>query len=186
MLALHMLSLAFAGFIIPIAASNTTTSIHFYNAPTGCVNHYFGCSDLPVGYCCASLSPYCKWVQCANCRAQNMTDYKLLAHTDGNCSGNPSFSCTATSIDNCCKTSNPDGLEPDICSAIVFPQGSQDVERGLECLGTREPNVFGMAYENGTVREFKLPHAMYESALTLATKQNADVLVAHLGVHSEA
>lgn len=105
-------------------------------------------------------------------------------HTDGNCSGNPSFSCTATSIDNCCKTSNPAGLEPKICSAIVLPEGSQDVERGLGCLGTREPNVFGVAYENGSLREFKLPHAVYESALTLATKLDLDALVAHISVQS--
>lgn len=115
-----------------------------------------------------------------------MTDYQLLAHTDGNCSGNPSFSCTATSIDNCCKTTDPVGLEPNICSAIVVAESSKDVERSLECLGTREPNVFGVAYEDGTVSEFNLPHASYESALALATKQNVDVLVTHLIVHSEA
>lgn len=171
--ALCMLWLALAGFAV--AASNNTTSIHFYSDKTGCVNHYFGCSDLPVGYCCASLSPYCSWVQCANCHAQTITDYQLLAHTNGNCSGNPSFSCAATSVDSCCKTNNPDDLEPDICSAIVVAESSTSihVERGIECLGTREPNVFGMAYENGTVREFKLPHAMYESALALATKSES-------------
>lgn len=180
--ALYMLSLALAGFTVA-ASSNTTTSIHFYNDKTGCVNHYFGCSDLPVGYCCASLSPYCSWVQCANCHAQTITDYWLLAHANGNCSDNPSFSCTATTVDNCCKTSHPDGQEPDICSALVVAESSEDVERGAECLGTREPNVFGIAYENGTVREFKLPHAMYESALVLATKQDLDGLVAHFSVH---
>lgn len=169
--------LALVGF--SIASSSNTTIIHFYSDETGCVNHFFGCSSLPRGYCCAASYPYCRWIQCVDCHAQNTTNYELLAHTNGNCSGDPSFSCTATAIDSCCKVNHAAESEADICSAIVVPEGS-GLERDYECLGTREPNILGLRYGDGTVMEIKLPHGTYQLALTLAANHDFDRLVAHL------
>lgn len=158
----------------------TNTSIHFYSDNTGCVNHSFSCNDLPTGYCCASNNPYCRWAQCDNCRAQDITTYQLPTYQNNQCSGDPSFSCSATTVDSCCPLDARPNQNPDSCSAKVVPSGSDNSEGG--CLGIVEPNKFRVDYTNGRFKEVWLPQGTYQTAFGFAVNEDFDELFEHFSL----
>lgn len=151
----------------------TNTSIHFFSDSTGCINNWFGCGNLPIGWCCASSNPYCRWVTCDDCHAQGVPSYQLLTHNTGDCSGDTSDDppCTATTIDNCCTVDSMANSNPDKCSAMVVPSGGRE-----QCLGKMEPDTFGFMH-NGTSHEVHLPTGTYQQAVSFAVTSDYDGLL---------
>lgn len=180
-------------FVLAILASflglalATNTSIHFFSDQEGCINNWFGCSNLDVGYCCTSSNPYCRWVTCNNCHSQGVTSYTLPTYKTNTCSGDLAATpaCGATAIDNCCSVA--DNANPPTCSAKVVPASGKrqgNTTAPQECLGTVEPDTIHYTGPDGGEHTLDFPAGTFLDAVGFLEANDWEGLAGLLGPSS--